>query len=184
MVLYVVRHGQTDYNVQRRYAGSTDISLNDTGLQQAYETARMLKSAPLQVVACSPLKRARQTADCILKSHPDAQFMIIEEFAERNVGVYEGLTGEEIQQRYPELWQRQSVKQLDDAPYGGETIREFDARVERGMVKLKEKYNDKTVLIVCHGFVSRSINRIAHGTALEEMDSFLLDNCQIARYEI
>jgi probable phosphoglycerate mutase len=198
MVLYVTRHGETDFNVQKRYTGSTDIPLNMKGVEQAEELANKLSSVNIKfdVIISSPLLRAKQTAEIIHKSiHKscDVPLMIIEEFAEINVGVYEGLTREEAQMQYPETWARladifkkSGSRPLDDAPAGGETFRQFDARVAAGLTRLKTEYaeNKNGVLLVCHGGTARMINRQLRELSFKEMDAFVMGNCEIEEYTV
>ncbi len=183
MKLLVTRHGETDFNVQRRYAGLTDVPLNARGMEQAQQLAQRLADQSLDVIVVSPLTRARQTAEAVQLLHPETPLVVMEDFAERHLGVYEGLTGEEARQRYPELWARYCTRQTDDAPDGGETIRQLDERVARGLTKLKEAYAGKTVLLVCHGGVSKVINRQMTGLCYEDMYDFVLGNGEVVVYE-
>jgi probable phosphoglycerate mutase len=181
MTLYVTRHGETDYNVQGRYAGTTDTPLNGNGLRQAEELAVKLSSADLNVIVSSPLLRARQTADIIRKAF-GVPLTVMEEFAEINLGVYEGLTREEAQTRYPDMWARLSSRPPDVAPDGGETHRQFDAKVAAGMEKLKSMYNNSNVLLVCHALTARVINRQIQGLSFEDMHKFTIMNCEAVKY--
>ena len=181
MHLYVVRHGETEYNAQGRYAGSTDVPLNDTGIRQAVQLSQQLAGIPFDVIVSSPLWRARQTADIISASR-NIRVLIMDGLAERNMGVYEGLTRAEAAERYPALWHRLRTRNLDDAPTGGEAMRQVDTRVSAALQKIKDAYGDKCVLIVCHGFVSRVINRYCKDLTFDEMDVFMLDNCEVAEY--
>jgi len=108
--------------------------------------------------------------------------VIFDEFAELSVGVYEGLTREEAQTQYPDIWDRLSSRPSDDAPTGGETHKQVDARVSIGLAKIKAAYSNNKVLIVCHAFTSRIINRQLSGLSLEEMHVFVLGNCEIVEY--
>lgn len=184
MVLYVVRHGETQFNVEKRYAGQTDVPLNERGIEQAKELAMKLAEEPFDIIVTSSLLRARMTAEQIAEYHREIPFVVMETFREVCVGVYEGLTREEVQERYPELWARKCTRQLDDAPTGGETTRQCDARVAGGLATLKENYPEKNVLLVCHGFVSRVINRQLKGLSFEEMHEFSLGNCEVVKYEV
>jgi len=94
------------------------------------------------------------------------------------------LTKEEAKNQYPELFNRWCTRQLDDAPTGGETIRQFEAGIISGLEELKTRFPDKTVLLVCHGFVSRMINKQLKGLSYEEMHGFTLNNCEVAEYEL
>lgn len=184
MILHVIRHGETDYNIHLRYAGSTDVPLNNKGIKQAEDIAKILAEIKFDVIVSSPLKRALKTAQIIKQFHNNTPLIIMNEFAERCVGVYEGLTREEAQSNYPDLWSRQCTSKLDDAPTNGETINQVDTRISIGIDKLKEQYADNTVLLVCHGFVSRAINRQIDNISFDKMHNFTLENCQIVTYEI
>lgn len=184
MILHVIRHGETDYNTQLRYAGSTDVPLNNVGIKQAEDIAKILAEKKFEVIVSSPLKRALKTAQIIKQFHNDTPLIIMNEFAERNIGVYEGLTRKEAQANYPDLWSKQCTSKLYDAPTNGETINQVDTRISIGIHKIKKQYADKIVLLVCHGFVSRAINRKINNIPFEEMHNFTLENCQIVTYEI
>ena len=181
MRLYLTRHGETQYNVLGIYCGSTDIPLNEKGINQAHELAARLENMDFDAVISSPMLRARQTAEAVC-SALNMRHKVYDEFAERNMGVYEGLTRDEVMERYPDLWNRQSLATLDDAPDGGETLREFCARVDGGMARLIQDYKGKRVLLVCHGFVSRAVNRFCRNLSFDEMSGFSLGNCEIAEY--
>jgi probable phosphoglycerate mutase len=183
VTLYVTRHGETDYNVQKRYAGSTNIPLNANGLRQAEKLAHDLSSVKFDVIVSSPLLRARQTAETIQKLC-DVPIIIINEFTEINMGVYEGLTREEAHAQYPDIWAKLSFDRLDDAPTGGETYRQVDTRVSIGITKIKDKYSKSKVLLVCHAFTARIINRQLSGLSFEDMHTFMLGNCEIAEYTL
>lgn len=184
MIIYVARHGQTDFNIQGRYAGSTDVPLNNAGLQQAENLSEKLADKSFDIIISSPMKRARQTADMIKKHNLHIPIVILNDLAERSVGVFEGLTREEAKVRYPKMYERNCTRQLDDAPANGETIRQFDCRIAKALQEIKNTYADKTILLVCHGFVSRVINRQIKNLSFDEMHNFSLNNCEIAEYVI
>jgi len=181
MILYVTRHGETDYNVAGRYAGSTDVSLNEAGFAQAKELAKQLMGIRFDAVISSSMLRARQTADIVCASL-NMQYKACEQFVERNIGVFEGLTRDEARKKYPELWNRQCTSKPDDAPYGGETLRQACGRIDSGVLQLRQKYEGKTVLLICHAFVARAVNRYCRNLSYDEMSSFILNNCGIVKY--
>jgi probable phosphoglycerate mutase len=183
MILYVVRHGETDFNVQERYAGSTDVPLNKKGLEQAGQLARELVKVSFDIIVTSSLIRAKQTAEIISKIK-GTPIVISEGFTERNVGVYEGLTRKEAKEKYPELWEKGSTRLIDDAPTGGETIRQFEERITAALVEIEKRYASKRVLLVTHAFASRIINRHYKNLTYDEMHEFSLGNCEIAEYAV
>jgi len=183
MIIYVTRHGETDYNVQKRYSGNIDVPLNANGLYQAKELTHKLASIEFDVIISSPLLRAKQTAEVIHKSF-GVPMICMDDFKEINVGVYEGLTREEAQVQYPDLWARLGSRPPDDAPTGGETHRQVDTRIAVGIANLKAEYNKNKVLLVCHAFVARIINRQLMGLSFEDMHTFTLGNCEIVKYTV
>jgi len=183
MLLYLTRHGETEYNILGRYCGSTDVPLNGTGIAQAHELAKHLQGKKFDTVISSPMLRARQTADIVCEAL-NMQYSIYEQFAERNMGVYEGLTRDEAKERYPNLWNRQCTREPDDAPDGGETLREACGRIDSGMELLLQEYSDKTVLLICHGFAARAVHRFCCNLSFEEMASFFLGNCEVVDYTL
>ena len=183
MKLTVARHGETDYNALGRFTGSADIPLNAVGLKQAYELARRLESVEFDVIVSSSLARARRTAEAVNEGR-GVPMAVMGEFDESRIGVLEGLTRAEAMERHPESWARLIANAPDDAPEGGETNRQADARVARGIARLRAEYGGKRVLVVCHGYTARLIHRQANGLSFEAMQSFTLKNCEVAEYEL
>lgn len=181
--LFVLRHGETDYNVQGRYCGSTDAPLNDTGLRQAQGALATFGNVPVDVIVTSPLMRARQTAQ-VFEAHFGTVALVIDEFKERGVGVYEGLTRVEAQATYPELWEQNILRQLDNAPPGGESILQVRERVTKGLDTLRSAYPGKNILLVTHGYISKEIHRYFLNLSDEETHAYTLENCAIAEYPL
>lgn len=153
MKLLVVRHGETQLNAEHRYLGALNPDLNAKGVSQAMELHRLLP-ANIDAVVCSPLRRARQTADILCQSrglHPEVN----NAFRERHVGVFEGLTQEEARIQFPELWSQNVTRSWGGAPTGGETINEVVKRVADGVNHLYNSYAGKVVALVAHGFVAK-----------------------------
>jgi broad specificity phosphatase PhoE len=158
--LLLVRHGQTQFNAEHRYLGALDPELNANGVEQA-KALRAILPTRLDAVVCSPLCRARQTAD-ILCQDRGLTPSINTAFRERHVGVFEGLTQAEAQSQFPELWAQNITRQWHAAPTGGETIAEVVERVSAGLQGLSEHYAGKTVALVAHGFVAKVIRAVSH----------------------
>jgi len=181
MLLYVTRHGETEYNVLGRYCGSTDIPLNDIGIAQAHELSERLQGMRFDVIVSSPMLRARQTADIVCAAI-NMPYTVYEQFTERNMGVYEGLTREEARERFPDLWNRQCTSKIDDAPDGGETLTQACGRIDGGLNMLRQDYQGKSILLICHGFAARAVHRYCRNLTFEEMASFVLGNCDVVNY--
>lgn len=181
--LLLTRHGETEHNVEGRYAGSTDVPLNANGMRQAEELSKLPLLLEVDVIASSPLIRAVQTA-VVVQRRLGKPLHIHPEFRERCVGVYEGLTREEAQARYPAQWNANITGIPDCAPDGGETLVQVTERIRAGLEKLLREYDGKTILLVAHGYVSREINRLANGWDYQEARQFLLNNAQVKEYSL
>ncbi len=146
-VFALVRHGETDWNRTRRIQGATDIPLNDTGREQAAAAGRLLAGRAWSRIVASPLSRASETAEIIAR---EAGLGAIEHkpaFVERNYGEAEGLTGAELDARFPEG---------TDVP-GRETREAVAARVIDGLHRLAEAHPGEAIIVVAHGGVIRSV---------------------------
>ncbi|MFP8778334.1 histidine phosphatase family protein [Hydrogenophaga sp. RWCD_12] len=159
--LLVARHGQTDLNIDERWQGRLDLPLNATGQAQARQLARDLP-AGIDAIVASPMQRARQTAE------PAAQrwglpVSFDADFRERDFGVFEGLTEAEAAVQFPELIARPAAYRWDEEPPGAESTRAVVDRVARGLQRLREQHEGRTVLLVSHGFVVRCLRFLIDG---------------------
>lgn len=149
--LYLVRHGETEWNAARRIQGRTDIPLNDTGREQARQAAELLARRRWQGVYTSPLGRAHETARIIAERLGLAGVTDIDAFVERDYGEAEGMGFDEIEALYPE-----GVR----AP-GQETREEVAARVVPALLELAERHPGERLVIVSHGGAIRSVLQTA-----------------------
>jgi uncharacterized phosphatase len=147
VLLYLVRHGETDWNLQRRIQGSTDIPLNDTGREQARVTGRLLSTRHWDAIYSSPLSRARETAEIIASEVGLPGPTLVDAIVERAYGEAEGLADPELAQRFP-----------GDTPVPGrETRHEVAMRVIPALMELAEAHPEQAILVVSHGGVIRSV---------------------------
>jgi uncharacterized phosphatase len=145
--LYLVRHGETDWNAQRRIQGSTDIPLNAIGRAQAATTGRLLARRDWDGIYSSPLSRAVETASIIAAEVGLDGPETIDAIVERNYGEAEGLNWEQIDARFP-----------GDAPVPGrETHLQVSERVVPALVELARLRSGAALLVVTHGGVIRSV---------------------------
>lgn len=155
MKIYLVRHGQTDANVERRFAGFTDVPLNQVGIEQAERIAKILKDAPIEYIVSSDLVRARKTAEIINQYH-GLNINIDRQLREVNFGKFEGLTFEEMRTQKPEFEkQLRSEGHLFQYPEG-ESLSEAYQRINTTFSRiLSLEYNH--ILIVAHSGTIKSI---------------------------
>ena len=145
MQVCFVRHGETDWNKQKRLQGITDIPLNETGFEQAKIVASYLQDKQFEAVFTSPLSRAQQTAQVIAEVC-NLPLTVLNHFTERSFGQAEGMTGEEIRANFT------GGQYPDEEP-----IDDFIERIVNGLERVKTNSQYKKVLIVAHGAV---INRL------------------------
>lgn len=178
MKLFVVRHGETDWNVKKILQGRADIPLNEKGKEQAKHTRELLKNTHIDAVFSSPLKRARETAEIItegrgLEIHNDDRLL------ERDFGEYEGV--DKTTFAYADLWAYEKNIQYKKA----ENIRDFFKRIYGFLDEIKAKYPDGSVMIVTHGGVTKIVRCYAEGMVPDdEIAAFLVGNAGYSEYEI
>ena len=103
--IIAIRHGETDWNALGRYQGQTDIPLNDSGLAQAKQAASFLRDKTIHAIYTSNLSRAAQTAaEIALARNEDVR--IVPELQEQHYGVFQGLTGSQVKERWPDAYQK------------------------------------------------------------------------------
>ena len=176
MELLVVRHGQTDWNLLHKAQGQTDIELNETGIEQAYEISNKLKNTDIDLIISSPLKRAMQTAN-IIRSNRNISILIDARIIERNFGELEGLSADEID--FASLWDCDK----DCIIERGESIKDMFSRVYLFLDEILKKYKDKRILLVTHGGVSMVINSYFNGIpANKNIFNLMIGNCEVVKF--
>ncbi len=181
--VYVVRHGETEWNAEGRIQGHTDVSLSEQGRSQAQVLGRRLAEVSFDVAYCSDLARASETARIILGGRT-VPLRPTPQLREYQKGVFEGLTVHEYSKRYPDMYQASLVNDLDFAPTGGETIRQTSARTAEFVAELRGNHLEDTVLIVGHGGSLRSVVVALMGLPLEANWKFVMGNCAISVFEL
>lgn len=153
-LLTLVRHGQTEWHADNRYAGSSDVDLTATGHEQAEALGRWAAVARPDAIACSPLRRSRLTAAPaarILGTAPE----IHDDLREVHFGVAEGRTLAEIRLDAPQIADA-FVRDPAASPFpGGETISDAADRMRRCLLLLADQHPDEHVLVVGHNTAIR-----------------------------
>ncbi len=148
--LFLFRHGLTDWNEQKKYQGQQDIPLNNKGCKQAEKAAKCLSDRDIDLIYSSDLKRARKTAE-IINNHHNLNIETKKELREINFGKWQGLTYQEIEEKYPEslkIWNRDPIT---NSPPAGETLKEFQNRVEKGFNNIIQGVKEGNIIVVSHG---------------------------------
>jgi broad specificity phosphatase PhoE len=177
-VVFMTRHGETDWNAEGRWQGHTDIPLNDRGRAQARGVAEVLRGVGLSGLVSSDLCRAHETARIVGAFLGLDVAYVDADLRERMFGVFEGLTRQECEQRHPEAW-RAWVEEQRPAQ-GVETPESVAARVTAAIARAAQRIagDGGPVLLVTHGGALRQAVRIATGAQPGP-----IANCAIWRIE-
>lgn len=148
--VYLIRHGETEWNAKGKYLGLTDIPLNNNGERQAKALSSFLSKERIDAVYSSALTRTIQTARIIAEPH-ELEVSKISELNEVDFGEWDGLTYFEIKERYSNLADDWLNKTSEVQITGGETWSHFKKRVVSGLRKILNENENKNILIVSHG---------------------------------
>lgn len=181
--LYIVRHGQTDENIKNACIGRSDVPLNGIGVSQARKLADKFSDVNFEAVYTSPLVRAVNTAAPIAAMHRNLNLIMNYGLIERDFGEWEGMTRDEIRQKRPNAFRRESDLWFYETPPGGESIEELYKRCADSADKIIAQHEGGEVLMMTHLLTARSI--ITHLTGLPPKccDRFFLDNAKTAVIE-
>lgn len=160
--LLLVRHGETEWNRQKKFQGQIDVPLNDNGREQSKAAAEFLKNIEIDLAITSPMLRPKETAEIILKYHPKVQLELLPDLQEISHGLWEGKYESEIEEGYPGL-----LKQWQNAPETvqmpeGENLQQVWDRAIAAWQSIVAKYSQqpKTILVVAHDAINKAI--LAH----------------------
>jgi broad specificity phosphatase PhoE len=175
----LLRHGQTPYSVDKRFAGRVDIGLTETGFVQAKAAARRL-TGPDAVIS-SPLTRARLTAEAVTQA-TGVPVAVEEAFAEADFGEWDGLTFAQAQERYPDQV-RAWLADPRVAPPGGESFERVRVRVLSGLSRVLSTYRGQTVVVVSHVTPIKILLAEALGAPLSALYRMYLDTACLNRID-
>lgn len=176
MNLYVIRHGQTDWNIKKRFQGHSDIPLNATGVKQAQAAKEQLKNIPFDLCITSPLQRAAQTAEIICSDRCPIIYNHL--LVERNFGQLEGTIAN--QKIILSIWASDTAYQ--DPNF--ETLEQMVDRAQR-FLQFLQTLTAKTVLVASHGGFLKALHFTITGHDEDtDFTSWRLDNCQTHHYQL
>ncbi len=178
MKVLVTRHGQTDWNVEGRIQGRTDIPLNKKGIQQAYQTSEELKNEKIELILSSPLQRCKQTAE-IINQYQKVPIIWEDSLLEISYGEMEGRSNKDFENRegFGNIIKGKTFK-------NAETSTDFKNRVFKLLEELKN-FKEKKILLVTHNEVCKAINLYFSETNNEcDLNHLGIRNCGVVKYEI
>ena len=158
--LTVVRHGETNWNQERRIQGQIDVPLNAKGIAQASAVANKLKAEVFDGIISSDLSRAKQTADPNKKT--DTQLTLEPLMRERHLGVLEGLFVSDAKKKNEKDLRAFQERSFTHAPAGAESMEEFVRRVKKSLTIIHHQFKKSSILVVTHGGVIDILWRLAN----------------------
>lgn len=164
-----IRHGETDSNKNKLFAGKTDVDLNANGVLQAEETAEKLKSYQFDAVFCGNAKRVRQTYEILGRRIAFGSIFFTGDIREIDFGDWEGLSRKQIEEHYPKEWNAYMEGWTAFTFPNGEDIRDYFSACSRFAWKLVDEHPEKTVAVIGHkGFILACVCAL-RGQPLERM---------------
>jgi broad specificity phosphatase PhoE len=156
-LLYVARHGETDWNLTTRWQGHTDVPLNETGRAQARQLGERLRGKGIAAAVASDLSRAQETARIVAGVLGIELAYVDRGLRERQYGVFEGLTRAECETRHAEAWSAWLASRT--VPPGAEAHEPFTARVVGALAKAADAVAPlgEPLLVVAHGGAMRAM---------------------------
>jgi broad specificity phosphatase PhoE len=170
--VYLMRHGQVQNDGERRYNGHIDIDITRLGVEQMHRLAERLAGKSISALYCSDLIRTIRGAEIISKSL-NVTFTALRELRERSVGKWEGLTAEEIRERFPAEYSAWRADLLHYRPPDGECLLDVQGRVLPAYHRLIEEHGGRQIAVLLHGGVNRII--LADALGLDFSRLFRID---------
>lgn len=178
---WLVRHGETDWNRERRYQGSANQPLNDLGREQARTLIPRLQAIPYDAVYASDLSRVRETATIALGEAHNITFDA--RLRELSFGIFEGLTLEQIKEQHAETFAAWDKREFSNNPHGGERMDQIIERLEAFFGEIRAKHEGQSVLIFSHGGLFGILLSLRLGSAPGKWWQFHFGNCSISHLE-
>ncbi len=177
-MIYITRHGQTNWNIQKKAMGKVDEPLNEKGIEQAKIMRNNLTSLDIDLIICSPLLRAKETAE-IINEALNVEIIYDERIIERDFGEFEGKETKDF--GFWDYWDYYKNEHYDKA----ENIRDFFKRIYDFLDDICNKYKDKNIMLVTHSGVSIPVacyfnKKIPTGPLVEA--GLVLGNCEVKSY--
>ena len=178
--IILIRHGETEWNSQKRMQGHSNSDLSSVGQAQIQALGQWMKNVPFDHIYSSDSLRAKQTAEAITQFSGN-ELKIDLRLREKNLGVFEGLTSEEARERHPEvfgLFKTAGSKYVIDE---GESTQQLQDRALEIVDEIRIKHLEERVLLVTHGGFIRVVMKHSLGLSLEKPTRFLIRNTGVFR---
>lgn len=168
MRLYIARHGETLWNTQKRMQGWGNSDLTDLGTKQAKLLGQHLKEIEFNQVVCSPLGRTVETAKLIIGDRP-LEMSVNDNFKEMGFGSWEGQSPDTLRSKYPEAYKNLWTQAHNYVPVDGETFKELQDRIIKGLDQIIQANPKGNVLLVTHGMTIQVLLLHMKGLPLNQL---------------
>jgi alpha-ribazole phosphatase len=177
--IYLIRHGQTVWNADRRFQGQSDVALDESGVAQARLLRERMREVPVDFIVSSDLIRARQTAEILAEPHG---LEVVEDPALREIhfGIWEGLPIDEIRRRDPELFETWRGSPGALRVPEAETFQEVQDRAAAAFERWAALYSGKTLVLVSHGGVISALLCRILNEPIQRMWDYKLENTSVS----
>jgi broad specificity phosphatase PhoE len=176
--LLLARHGQTEWNADRRFQGHTDIALSERGRVQAHALGRALRGRNVTAAYVSPMRRAIETAEIAL-ADAGIRLTPIEELRELSLGAWEGCTVDEIRQQDGDPYGAWLRAPLDCPPPGAEPLHDVRDRVLTAVDRIAAAHREGEALVIAHGGVISVYACHILGCSFNHLWRLRVDNCSL-----
>lgn len=183
MKLYIIRHGETEWNKVKKLQGQSDVALNEYGRELARITAEALKDTVFDEIYSSPLSRAFETAD-IIKAERDISIQTDERLKEISFGVFEGVPSDQLGEQFSNFF---FAPECYVPAEGGESYEDLCLRAGAFLedVIYPQKNTDKSILIVAHGAMNKALMLHLNNVTIKDFwKGEFQKNCCVNLYEI
>jgi len=179
--VYLLRHGETKWNIEKVFRGRSEIPLTDTGKKQAELAAAHLKPKAIQYIYTSPLSRAKETADIVGKIL-DIKPVVDEHFTGLAFGPWQGKPHKEIKEKFPDLYRVYKDEFHNLRLEGAETLQKAFDRCMTALVDIEKKHPDANVLIISHRVICKLMILGILGLGPPQFYRVKLDTCGLSEF--
>ena len=174
--IYLIRHGQTDWNKKKIFRGRADVPLNEYGRKEAEALSRHLENVRVDACYSSPLSRARETAEIVARPH-SLDVMIDEGIIDVDYGEWQGISDKEVDKRFTEIYRRWVERPHHTKFPGGESLAMVKKRSLVSLERIRVGHPDGVVLVVAHRVVTKVVMCALLGLGNAAFWRIRQDNC-------
>ncbi len=180
--IYLIRHGETDWNRDSIFRGRVDVPLNNNGLKQAEAAGKGLDDVEFDAVYSSPLSRALQTAEAVAATC-GLEVNMNEDFSDIDYGKWQGMTLSEVKANYPKEYKRWQSEPHKAAIPDGERLSEIHDRAWGALREVVRSHPDQTIAVAAHRVINKVLVLGALGLPLKDFWRIRQDNCSVNVFE-